>query len=314
MKRTMLLLAAGLAAASMMLLLSVALRSGRGHAATPTPTSTPIVPPVPHYDCYHIDPYGPQPTLPTHLTLQTQWGTTVVANAPLYADLCLPAIKNGTEGSLAAPHVECVPIGGNAPGKTVDLYTQFGIQKNVTVGLPIEACMPATKSLTGDPDPAVPTAPHYECYQITGPRPSPFPSSVTVEDQFLAAGTTVVLGDPTRLCLPAKKNGVGDLNAPHVECFAITSGPTVDKFVYLLTQFAPKHEVHVLDPPTQLCMPVLKTVVTGTGVGGEQEPPDVAGNAGSGGSSLPYAAIAGAAAGLIVLGAGGWYARRRWLS
>jgi hypothetical protein len=137
---------------------------------------------------------------------------------------------------------------------------------------------------------------------------------VTVEDQFLAAGTTVVLGDPTRLCLPAKKNGVGDLNAPHVECFAITSGPTVDKFVYLLTQFAPKHEVHVLDPPTQLCMPVLKTVVTGTGVGGEQEPPDVAGNAGSGGSSLPYAAIAGAAAGLIVLGAGGWYARRRWLS
>jgi len=49
-------------------------------------------------------------------------------------------------------------------------------------------------------------------------------------------------------------------------------------------------------------------------VGGEQALPEVAGNADSGGSSLPYVAIAGAAAGLVVIGAGGWYARRRWLS
>ena len=49
------------------------------------------------------------------------------------------------------------------------------------------------------------------------------------------------------------------------------------------------------------------------GVGGVQDLPDVAGSTDSGGSSLPYA-IAGAAMGLVVLGAGGWYARRRWLS
>jgi subtilisin family serine protease len=50
------------------------------------------------------------------------------------------------------------------------------------------------------------------------------------------------------------------------------------------------------------------------GVGGVQDLPDVAGNTDSGGSSLPYAAVAGAAMGLVVIGAGGWYARRRWLS
>ncbi|MGA2286576.1 MAG: hypothetical protein ABSG55_09945 [Dehalococcoidia bacterium] len=47
-------------------------------------------------------------------------------------------------------------------------------------------------------------------------------------------------------------------------------------------------------------------------VGGVAEPPDVAGS-GSGSSSPPYAALAGAAAGVVaLLGAGGWYARRRW--
>jgi hypothetical protein len=52
--------------------------------------------------------------------------------------------------------------------------------------------------------------------------------------------------------------------------------------------------------------------ITGS-VGGVQALPDVAGNADSGGSSFPYP-IAGAAMGLVVIGAGGWYARRRWLS
>jgi len=66
-----------------------------------------------------------------------------------------------------------------------------------------------------------------------------------------------------------------------------------------------------------LCAPL--TVNVNKGVGGTQGLPDTAESAAaaesSGGSSLPYAAIAGAAVGLVVvLGAGGWYARRRWLS
>ena len=291
--------------------------SGTAHAQLPT---------VPHYDCYNIDPVGPLPTLPTSLTLKTQFGTETVT-IPLneYTDLCLPALKKvGTnwEGDLNAPHVECLPIAGDAAHIRVKLVTQFGIQTRVGVLNPIEACMPAKKSLTGEPTPPIPTTPHYECYSIDGPSPPGLPSSVLVQDQFLPApaGTTVLLGGPTRLCLPAQKwvadpapgHWEGDLNAPHVECFAITSGPTVEKYVYLLTQFGPYQEVHVPpDHPRELCVPVLKTVIGG--VGGEQDLPDVAGNADSGGSSLPYA-IAGAAMGLVVLGAGGWYARRRWLS
>ena len=53
-----------------------------------------------------------------------------------------------------------------------------------------------------------------------------------------------------------------------------------------------------------------------SGVGGTQALPDVVASPleTSSSSSVPDAAIAGAAAGVVVLGAGGWYARRRWVS
>jgi len=296
---------------------------------TSSGTAHAVLPLVPHYDCYNIIPLGP-PYVPAHLTLETQFGTEEVTSAPNYIDLCLPAQKwvpvpppGHWEGDPNVPHVACVPIAGRLALKVVKLTTQFGVQKNVVVGSPIEACMPANKAIyPGEPLPPVPAAPHYECFQITGPSPSELPSSVLVKDQFLtaSAGTTVELGGPTRLCLAAIKNGHGNLNVPDVECFAITSGPAVDKFVNLLTQFPPvptATEFHVGGPPRELCVPVLKTVVTG--VGGIQNLPDIAESAAAaessgGSSSLPYAAIAGVAAGLVVLGAGGWYARRRWLS
>jgi hypothetical protein len=288
--------------------------SGTAHAALPT---------VPHYDCYNITP-AVAPTLPTSLTLQTQFGTEVVQVVPpvepVYTKLCLPALKKvGTnwEGDLEAPHVECVPIIGKPVNRYVSLETQFGLQAKAVVGSPKEACMPATKAIYPDsPSTSVPTAPHYECYSIYGASPPGLPPTVLVKDQFLTAaeGTMVDVGAPTRLCLAAKKNGVGSLSVPDVECFAMT-GPTAGIYVNLLTQFLPVQEHVLVKIPRELCVPVLKTVLTtGTGVGGAQELPEVAGNADSGDSSLPYAAIAGAAAGLIILGAGGWYARRRWLS
>jgi len=48
-------------------------------------------------------------------------------------------------------------------------------------------------------------------------------------------------------------------------------------------------------------------------VGGVAEAPDVSSGA-SGGSSAPYAVIGGTIAGVLLLGAAGWYARRRWLT
>jgi putative hemolysin len=59
-------------------------------------------------------------------------------------------------------------------------------------------------------------------------------------------------------------------------------------------------------------------VTFGWFVGGIAEPPDVdasplgTAESSDGSSSLPYAAFAGTVAGLVVLGTGGWYARRRY--
>jgi len=298
-----------------------------------TPSSTAhaqVLPTVPHYECYDIVP-ATLPTLPSLLILQTQFGIEIVHNEDEYTKLCLPACKKfggrPWEGDLNAPHVECLPIAGESPLKIVHLLTQFGIQNNVEVGDPVEACMPATKAIyPEEPQLPPPLVPHYECYNIRAPRPSGLPPGATVNlvTQFIPEppGETVTVGNPTRLCLPALKkvgeNWEGSLSAPHVECFAITIGTPVDRYVNLLTQFEPVQEyVHVVGPPTELCVPVLKTVVD-TSIGGIAEAPDadasaLGATASDGGSSnTTYAVIAGIAAGLVLLAAGGLYARRRW--
>jgi hypothetical protein len=61
-------------------------------------------------------------------------------------------------------------------------------------------------------------------------------------------------------------------------------------------------------------------LLSAVGVGGIQALPDTAESApataesSGGASSATYAAIGGVAVALVVVGAGGWYARRRWLS
>jgi hypothetical protein len=299
MKRIMLVFAAGLAAASMILLLSVTLRSGSGHAATPTPLPT-----VPHYKCYQIS--GTAPVV-SPVDLETQFGLDEDVSVGPPTRLCLAATKNG-EGSLTEPDVECYQITGQPARRSVNLKTQFGSIGSVSVGSPNELCVPVTKAVAPAPAPSpVPTVPHYECYDIPGNAPAV--PAVLLETLF-GSEPGMLVGAPTRLCLPALKNGEGSLDVPHVECFGITGPPAAPiPPLNLRTQFGTTTNVPVEDPK-ELCVPAIKHVL----VGGEQDLPDVAGNTDSGGSSLPYVAIAGAAAGLVVLGAGGWYARRRWLS
>jgi len=277
-------------------------------------------PPAPHYTCYNMLPPVVPPTLPPILTLETQFGIEDVTHAPIYTDLCLPTIKNG-EGNTTDPHVECLPITGKSPVKIVNLTTQFGVQKNVEVGSPIEACMPATKAIYPDPPPPlVPPVPHYECFQIHADRPSGLPPTVILVNQFAPMpGLVFGLGDPTRLCLPAIKNeegAMGDMEGvAHVECFGITGPAGAIPPLNLRTQFditPPLQENVAVGIPKELCVPALKEVL----VGGIAEAPDAEasslGATDSGGSSgTTYAVIAGIAAGALMLGAGGWYARRR---
>ena len=288
--------------------------SGTAHAQLPT---------VPHYECYDTMPPGP--TLPPKVTLETQFGVDEVGVGPVPMRLCLPALKRvGTgdwEGDLNVPHVECLPIAGSSRNRVVDLTTQFGTQTHVGVGPPIQMCMPVKKSLTGEPSPPVPTVPHYECYALSGNAPTPA-VTVAIQTQF-GTHSGVVVGPPTRLCLPAIKNEEGELedleDVPHVECFQILANPPGPPpvLVNLWTQFGPQMP-WVVGPALELCVPVLKEPVF-LPIGGIAEAPDADASSleatTSGGSSgTTYAAIAGIAAGVVLLGAGGWYARRRWLS
>jgi len=278
--------------------------SGTAHAQLPT---------VPHYKCYEIT--GTAPAV-SPVNLKTQFGldARVVVGAP--TRLCLAATKNGA-GSLTVPDVECYQITGQPAGHSVNLLTQFGTTTNVVVGLPNELCVPVARAIP----PAVPTAPqaapHYECFNIPGTAPG---VSVLLETQF-GQEPGMLVGAPTRLCLPAVKNGEGTLSdsEPHVECFGIT-GPAAAPIpnLNLVTQFdvaPPLQENVVVGIPKELCVPALKEVL----VGGIAEAPDAdtstLGATASGGSSgTTYAVIAGIVAGALMLGAGGWYARRRWLS
>lgn len=276
-------------------------------------TAQPPLPTVPHYKCYDI---GARPLPGFSVRLQNQFGVVQEVAVGLSTRLCLAALKNG-EGDLNAPNVECFAIAEPLPDRVVNLQTQFGIQTNVPVGAPNELCVPANIAIAPElPSTILPVAPHYECYGVTGTSPA-FPP-VTLETQ-LGVEQSVSVGPPTHLCLPSIKNGVGDMNVPHVECFGIAGSPP-GPVLNVISQFGPQQNVAVLSP-AEVCAPAIKTIVppTPAAIGGVADAPDVNGRplagAASGSSLTPmHAAIVGGIAGILLLGAAGWYARRRWLT
>ena len=286
---------------------------GQG-GAKPAAAQPPLPPLV--YGCYNIS--GDPVNVP--VTVSTQFGLEPYVLVVTPSLLCLPASITG--GPLPdVPHLKCYHILGHYAGKTVNLTIQGVeiVENNVAVGRALELCVPANKAFP----PTIPSAPsltaaHYECYEIQGP-----PLGVTIPTAVTQFGTVndVYVGQPTRLCAPALKNGEGDLTATHLKCYNI-AGPPLDppRTVNLTTQFGVELNVSVGGPPVLGCAPVTKTVV---GVGGIAELPDIAGASGeeagtpaggSGWSAGNYAALAGGlAAAVVALSAGAWYARRRWI-
>jgi hypothetical protein len=276
-------------------------------------------PPQPHYKCYDIPP-GPTP-VPT-VTLQTQFGTEEIP-VGVPAKLCLPAGKNAepTPGP-EWPHLECYNIVGQNPPDVVNLETQFGVENYVVVRHASLLCVPAAKTIVpAPPGSEPPPTLHYECYDIRGSDP---PDVVALRTQFgLESG--VAVGQATKLCVPALKNGGGNLGAPDLKCYTITGSPP-GPVVNLTTQFGVEAGIPV-GGPSLLCVPADKQLVTPTpmptAVGGIAELPDIAGASaeeagapagGSGWSTAGYAGLAGGLAAAVVFGAGAWYyARRRWI-
>jgi hypothetical protein len=96
--------------------------------------------------------------------------------------------------------------------------------------------------------------PHYECFPITGPAVN---IPVELKTQF-GTETNVVVGTPATLCLPALKDGQGDLTAPHLKCYNIVGHDPIHR-VNLITQFGVERSVEV-GQATQLCVPALKAI------------------------------------------------------
>jgi hypothetical protein len=110
---------------------------------------------------------------------------------------------------------------------------------------------------------ALPTEPHYRCYDISPVQDPAVP--VTVLDQFGSADVEVRLS--RWLCAPAVKNGEGDLvdveaNWPHLKCYDIVGGNDPDRDVRLDTQFGPEEDVEIGEA-LELCVPVNKQVLPG---------------------------------------------------
>lgn len=202
---------AGACVAALAVILLASGDSQQAHAQLPL---------VPHYKCYDVQ-TPPVPVPPVQLV--TQFGVEQGVPVGPPTRMCLAATKNG-EGDLGSQDVECFAIAGPAAIRKVNLVTQFGAQQNVSVGSPQELCIPASKAVLPQmPSGPPPLVPHYECFDITGNPPAVPP--VDLVTQF-GVEQHVVVGPPTRLCLPAVKNGEGDLNVPHLECFAIGGPPS----------------------------------------------------------------------------------------
>lgn len=270
-------------------------------------------PPISHYKCYDIA--GPPPGV-APVELVTHFGAEPEVEIGPPVKLCLPAGKNGDPIPPDWPHLKCYAIAGHDPNAARRLETQFGIEADVDVGQASMLCIPATKTVPSEPPgPEPPPDRHYECFDIMGDPPAIPP--VSLETQF-GFEQGVLVGQPTKLCAPARKNGGGYLGFPYLKCYNIV-GPPLDppKEVNLTTQFGDELGVLLSGPPSMLCVPAL----SGNPVGGIAEhagsagaPADAVATAeeGSGSSSAGYAALAGRlAAASVVFGTGAWYARRR---
>lgn len=254
-----------------------------------------------HYKCYQIAGDDPE----VSVDLGTQFAYEVGVDVGQATLLCAPALKNGQGKAIDQfSHLKCYDIVGLDPYQTVELTTQFGVEQGVAVGPATRLCVPVLKEPgpVGAPPPPPagppPTEPHYECFQIAGDVPG---VPVDLETQFGLESAVGVL-EPALLCAPALKNGEGNLSYPHLECYNIVGDPP-GASVGLTTQFG-EEQVPEVGPAQLLCVQAEKVLPP---VGGIAELANISDS--SGRNYIALGALAAAA--LLALSAGGWYARRR---
>jgi hypothetical protein len=220
--------------------------------ATPTPTPTQAVPlPDLHYKCYDIS--GPTDFFVAAVRTQFEQSPTSVS---LYGPqvLCAPARKNDTGLiNFNGPHFTCYQIisGNWDPNVSVSLRTQFEPPDLVNPGSANWLCTGAIKNGVTQP-----TTLHYVWFDINGQGHTPN-IDVKLQTQF-GVENPVTVEWPWALMAPAEKNGVGDVNAQHYECYWI-EGHDPPISVSLRDQFITTPELYDVAMAGLLCAPAEKT-------------------------------------------------------
>ncbi len=161
-----------------------------------------------HFECYRLKP----PTFVARrgVTLDDQLGPgSVDVKRPL--GLCAPADKNDEDPTAPsdADHLVAYKMRQRTPvfarRTSVPVANQFGTFV-LDVVKPDLLLVPSAKSLTSTPPaPTAPAVDHFKCYKVA--RARAHINGVKVDDQF---GTlSLDVRKPTRLCIPADKNGEG---------------------------------------------------------------------------------------------------------
>jgi hypothetical protein len=106
----------------------------------------------PYYVCY--DTPGSDP--PDIVSLETQFGVEPNVPVGVAVYLCAPAYKNANGGPQNVPHLRCYLITDPPPGAVISIYSQFGPEFGVPVGMPELLCVPVKKTVKSPPPP-IPT-------------------------------------------------------------------------------------------------------------------------------------------------------------
>ena len=182
-----------------------------------------------HFQCYSGHVFSAKPSVPQVTFLDRYGALTAAVRWP--PRLCTPTSRDG--GDAAAPaqadHLQMYPIRFRdalrlVPSTTVlQIVDPFGAL-SVKVGRPTHLLVPTAMQV--GPTPSAPTAPavdHFTCYTVRRQSPRFFaPRTVMLEDEFGPASVSVT--KPTKLCVPAGKNGAQTSAWTHVSlliCYGV---------------------------------------------------------------------------------------------
>jgi hypothetical protein len=113
-----------------------------------------------------------------------------------------------------------------------------------------------TNAAAQGPNPPGINPQHFQCYNVTDPRPAT-PRSVLLQDQFGRSET--VTGKPVLVCNPVSKNrGQVKDTVTHLVCYEIRR-KAPRHYVQVVNQFG--IDTLAVDAPRLLCLPSTKLIV-----------------------------------------------------